>query len=168
MGLPYAWQPNCVAATPYDNSQAPGPTGMPQHLEINFGSVDPENVKPNDPIIYVIPVDEYKKMWEDKDDPSVSGTLYELTLMLEQKPQPFPTSGLPVLPVERAVGRNDLAVQGKYLTIQSGNGLRFVGRFAQSPVPVSNDNPQLFYIYQGYTPDKTYLDWSLTDVNSCH
>ena len=26
MGLPYPWQPNCVAATPYDASQPPGPS----------------------------------------------------------------------------------------------------------------------------------------------
>jgi hypothetical protein len=157
MGLPYAWQPNCVEATPYDRTQAPGPTGIPEHLQINFGNVDPKNVKPGDPIIYVIPVAEYRQLWDENDDPSVTVAFVELTELLLQKPDPMPSSGLPVLPVERAVGRNDLAVQGEYLTIQSGKGLRFVGRFTQSPVPVSNDNPQLFYIYQGYTSGDKYL-----------
>src|SRR4051812_4028255 len=72
MALPYPWQPNCVAATPYNNSQPPGPSGMPQHIEVNFGSVDGKNVQPGDPIIYIIPVAEYKKMWDDANDPAVS------------------------------------------------------------------------------------------------
>jgi hypothetical protein len=157
MGLPYGWQPNCVEATPYDSSQPPGPKGLPQHLEVNFGSVNPDTVKVGDPIVYVIPVAEYRKMWDDNNNPAVSNALDELSVLLKDKPTPVPASGMPVLPYERATGRNDLAVQGKYLTIQSGSGVRFVGRFAQSPVPVSNDNPQLFYIYQGYSPGDTYL-----------
>ena len=40
-GLPYSWQPNLVPATPYDASQPPGPTGLPEHIEINFGVTDP-------------------------------------------------------------------------------------------------------------------------------
>jgi hypothetical protein len=157
MGLPYSWQPNCVPATPYDNSQPPGPTGLPQHLQINFGSLKPEDVKPNDPIIYVIPVAEYEKMWNDNNNPAVSATLTKLSTLLKDKPGLDSMSSMPVLPFERVTGSNDLSVHGKYLSIQSGEGVRFVGRFAQSPVPVSNDNPQLFYIYQGYSPDSTYL-----------
>jgi len=157
MGLPYPWQPNCVPATPYDKSQPPGPTGLPQHLQINMGVTNPKDVQPNDPIIYVIPVAEYRKMWDDSGDPSVSNVLTASATLLAEKPEPIPTSGMPVLPFERVTGRNDLAVQGKYLTVQSGNGVRFVGRFSQSPVPVTSDNPRLFYIYQGYTPDNKYL-----------
>src|SRR5512143_2767837 len=41
MGLPYSWQANCVAATPYNATQPPGPTGLPEHVEINFGVVNP-------------------------------------------------------------------------------------------------------------------------------
>src|SRR6476661_8732883 len=49
MGLPYAWEPNCVEATPYDKSQPPGPMGLPQHLQVNLRNVDSKDVKPGDP-----------------------------------------------------------------------------------------------------------------------
>jgi len=156
-GLPYPWQTNCVAATPYTASQPPGPTGLPQHVEINFGNVNPQNVKPGEPIIYIIPVAAYEQLWNDNNNPAVSNTLGQLNTLLKDKPEPIPTSGMPVLPYEQVTGHNDLSVQGKYLTVRSGSGVRFVGRFAQSPVPVSNDNPQLMYIYQGYSTDGTYF-----------
>jgi hypothetical protein len=131
--------------------------GLPQHVEVNFGVVNPKDVKPNDPIIYIIPVAAYEKLWNDNNNPAVSNTLDQLTKLLKDKPEPIPTSAMPVLPYERVPGHNDLSVQGKYLAVRSGNGVRFVGRFAQSPVPVTNDSPQLFYIYQGYSTDNTYL-----------
>jgi cytoskeletal protein RodZ len=117
MGLPYAWQANCVETTPYDQSQPSGPTGLPQHLEVNFGNVDPKNVKPGDPIIYVIPVAEYEKMWNDNNNPSVSNTLDRFSKLLKDKPEPIPTSGMPVLPYERVIGHNDLSVQGNNLIL---------------------------------------------------
>ena len=40
-GLPYSWQANLVPETPYDASQPPGPMGLPEHIEINFGVTDP-------------------------------------------------------------------------------------------------------------------------------
>jgi hypothetical protein len=156
-GLPDPWQPNCVAATPYDASQPPGPIGLPEHVEVNFDNVKPADVKPGQPVIYIIPVAAYEQMWNDNNNPAVSNTLGQLTTLLKDKPEPIPTSGMPVLPYEYAAGHNDLSVQGKYLNVRSGNGVRFVGRFAQSPVPVSNDNPQLLYIYQGYSTDGSYF-----------
>ena len=41
LGLPYSWQANCVAATPYDKSTPPGPVGLPEHIQINFGAENP-------------------------------------------------------------------------------------------------------------------------------
>ena len=29
-------QINCVPGTPYDNSQPPGPKGLPDHIQVNF------------------------------------------------------------------------------------------------------------------------------------
>ena len=55
-GLPYSWQANEVPATPYDASQPPGPKGLPQHVQINFGVTDPSQQQPGDPIMYIIPV----------------------------------------------------------------------------------------------------------------
>ncbi|MEA3440932.1 MAG: META domain-containing protein, partial [Chloroflexota bacterium] len=153
MGLPYAYKPNCVPGTPYDNSQPPGPTGLSDHIQVNFGVVDPQEVQPNDPIIYIIPVEEYKQLWDDAGDESVSNSIERLQELLQEKPDPVPTSGIPILPTERLMGVSDLQVQGMYLDIYMGSGVRFVTRFSQGPNPVTGDNPRLFYTFQGFSWD---------------
>lgn len=154
--LPHTTQPNLVPEKPYDNSQPPGPTGLPQHIQINFGVSAPSEVQPGDPIFYLIPVDAYQEMWDAAGDPGVKNTLalLQITLLNEQISS-IPTEGLPVLPTERVTGYNDLAVQSKYLIFDKGYGVRFVGRFNQDPNPVTNEG--LFYIFQGYSQDGTYL-----------
>ena len=67
----------------------------------------------------------------------------------------LPQWGLPVLPFERAVGANDLAVQGIYLPSGLGQGIRFIGRFSQDASAVTNSN--LYYIYLGLSNDGNYL-----------
>ena len=47
-GLPYSWQPNEVAVTPYE-SNGSGTTGLPTHIQINFGVVDPADRRPTEP-----------------------------------------------------------------------------------------------------------------------
>ena len=37
MDLPYSWQANLVEGTDYDDSQPPGPTGLPEHVQVNPG-----------------------------------------------------------------------------------------------------------------------------------
>ena len=158
MGLPYSWQANCVAATPYDKSQPPGPTGMPEHVEINFGVTNPADQKPGDPVIYIIPKQEYVDMWKAAGDNTVANSMSKLEDMVAQKGTTMTSSGMPVLPVERATATNDLAVQDKYLDFGNWSGIRFVGRFSQGPNPVVNTNPQLFYIFQGFAgPQNKYF-----------
>jgi heat shock protein HslJ/uncharacterized protein YraI len=151
MGLPYSWQANCVAMTPYDNTQGPGgPKGLPEHVEINFGVTNPADVQPNDPIIYIIPKQDYIDLWTAAGDNTILQRMSLLEDMVLQKGAGMKSSGMPVLPVERAPATNDLAVQGKYLELGNWSGIRFVGRFSQGPTPVVNTNPQLFYIFQGF------------------
>ena len=52
-GLPYSWQPVLVPEAPYDESQPPGPTGLPAHIEILFGVTDPSQRQPGAPILYI-------------------------------------------------------------------------------------------------------------------
>jgi hypothetical protein len=66
-----------------------------------------------------------------------------------------PSSGIQVLPLEEASAFNDLAVQGVVTQLGEWNGFRFVGRFEQSPTPVTNDD--LRYIFQGFSPNGEYL-----------
>ena len=53
--------------TPYDASQPPGPKGLPQHIEINFGVTDPADRQPGDPIMTIIPVTAYEQMWDRRE-----------------------------------------------------------------------------------------------------
>lgn len=154
-GLPYFWQANSVSGTPYDNSIPPGAVGLPQHIQVNFGVVNPQDRVPGDPIIYILPVDEYEQLWNQAGDDSVSLRIEQLQEMIAEQPEPFPTSGLPVLPFEEVTGVNDLAVQGEYLQFDWFEGMRFVGRFNQDPNPVINEG--LYYIFQGFNEDNSCL-----------
>jgi uncharacterized protein YraI/heat shock protein HslJ len=154
-GLPYFWQANTVPGTPYDNSLPPGAVGLPPHIQVNFGVVNPQDRLPGDPIIYILPVDEYQQLWEQESDDSVTRRIEQLQEMLGEQPELFPTSGLPVLPFEEVSGVNDLAVQGEYLEFDWFSGMRFVGRFSQDPKPVTNED--LYYIFQGFNEDSSCL-----------
>jgi heat shock protein HslJ/uncharacterized protein YraI len=159
MGLPYSWQANCVAATPYDNTQGPGgPKGLPEHIEINFGVTNPADVQPTDPIIYIIPKQDYIDLWTAAGDNTVLQRMSQLEDMVLQKGTGMKSQGMPVLPMERALATNDLAVQNKFVDFGNWSGIRFVGRFSQGPNPVTNLNPQLFYIFQGFAgPQNKYF-----------
>lgn len=146
VGLNYSWHANCVAATPYDQSQPPGPMGMPEHIEINFGVENPLDKQPGDPVIYIIPANAYKAQWEAAGNDSVTQIMDSQQTMLAGKPIPFANTG--VLPAEEAVGALDISVQQEYLSFSDWEGFRFVGRFAQDANPVTNQG--LRYIFQGY------------------
>ena len=161
-GLPYPYQVNYVAETPYQQDQPPGPTGLPAHLQINFGNTSER--QQGDPIIYIIPIAAYEAMWQAHGNQSVSNTIDKIAQQTFLLPQPSPTSGMPALPGEELVGTNDVAVQvSRAATFEqqqddelaSKSGYRFVGRWAQSPNPVTNQN--LRYVYQGFTNDGEYL-----------
>ena len=162
-GLPYSWQPVLVPETPYDASMPPGPTGLPEHIEILFGVTDPADRQPSDPIMYIIPVNAYRAQWDAAGDPSVSRTLDRIEQYAFTMPSPVPTSGMPALPSSEIAGYNDLAVQiGRAVPASELNllsatqtGYRFVGRWAQDANPVTNQG--LRYVYQGFTNDGQYL-----------
>lgn len=160
--LPYSWQAVVVPEQTYDESQPPGPKGLPDHIEILFGVEDPSQRGPGDPVMYLIPVDAYREMWTVAGNDSVSQnidaiqqTAFSMSYTEGQ--------GLPVLPSEEIGGNNDLAVQfGRPVpagqvneTSATQTGYRFVGRWAQDANPVTNENLQ--YVYQGFTNDGHYL-----------
>jgi heat shock protein HslJ len=155
LGLPYSWQPNVVPGTAYDASQPPGPVGLPDHVQVNFGTTDASDKKRNDPVIYIIPMEAYWLQWELNGDPSISTILDHLEDILAERPLPVPSFGMPSLPMEEITGVNDLAVQGKYLDTDTFQGVRFVGRFAQDASPVTNDGMR--YIFQGFSSDGQHL-----------
>jgi heat shock protein HslJ len=151
------YQSNCVAATQFDGLNPTGPKGLPDHIEVNFGVTNPQDRQYGDPVIYIIPVAEYQQLWEQNGDIRVTETYSQVVSLLQARPDPIPTEGMPVLPFEEVTGSNDLVTQYAYVDTDFGFGVRFVGRFSQSVSPVTNDAPQLFYIFQGLSDDGLYL-----------
>ena len=155
-GLPDDTFINCVAGTPYKQDDATGVAGLPDHIEINFNNPDPAAKTYRDPVIYIIPIADYIALWEQNNDLSVSETYTQVVQLLRVRPAPIPTADMPVLPFEQVHGTNDLASQYAYVDTDFGFGVRFVGRFAETPLPVSNDTPQMFYIFQGLSDDGAF------------
>lgn len=152
--LGYAYQVDLVPASPYDESQPLGPQGLPEHIQIRLSAPEPGGLP--EPVIYIIPVAAYEGMWESNANSAVTHALEQLGALLDSQPLPVPPFGLPALPVEEiGAGVNDLAVQGKYLNLAAGSGLRFVGRFSQDADPVTSAGVR--YIFQGFSDDGQYL-----------
>jgi heat shock protein HslJ len=139
-----AYETKLVEPTAYDEMRA----GLPEHTEVTFGD-------PAGPVLYIIPAEAYKKLWDANDSPLVTNTMAKLEDLLAEQPMPFNTCCMPVLPVESAGGLNDIVAQGVYLPTQVGDGLRFVGRFMQDGNPVANG--QFYYVYQGFSSDHRYF-----------
>jgi uncharacterized lipoprotein YbaY len=162
--LAVAWQAVVVPGTLYDESMPPGPMGLPAHLEILFGeNTNPAAVRPGDPIMYIIPVNRYRKLWNEAGNSAVTETIDRIQQLNFVLPSPGPTSGYPALPFEQIGGVNDLAVQvGRAVpqnelntTSATQDGYRLVGRWTQDAKPVTNVG--LRYVYQGFTNDGVYL-----------
>lgn len=159
-GLWADWQAASVPATPYDASQPPGPTGLPEHIVITFDGKSPEALTPADPALYLIPVTAYEQLWLAAGNDAVSRVMRQIYTNTVALQQPAPTAGMPALPFEQVGGGvNDLAAQigraGATEASASRSGYRFVGRWAQDATPVTNQN--LRYVYQGFTNDGAYL-----------
>jgi uncharacterized lipoprotein YbaY/heat shock protein HslJ len=163
--LEATWQAFVVPHTPYDQSQPPGPVGMPTHIEILFGDgADPAAHELGQPIMYIIPANTYRKMWNEAGNDAVTRTMQEIQDLNFVLTSPAPTSGYPALPFEEiGAGTNDLAVQmGRAVSQAELNtvsatqdGYRFIGRWIQDPNPVTNQG--LRYVYQGFTNDGLYV-----------
>ena len=163
-GLPLSWQAVVVPETPYDESMPPGPKGLPTHIEILFGVTDPAEHLVGQPIMYIIPANSYRNLWNEAGNDSVTRVMQSIQELNFVLVSPAPTSGYPALPYEEGgAGANDLAVQvGRAVsqaelnsTSATQDGYRFVGRWAQDANPPTNQG--LRYVYQGFTNDGVYL-----------
>jgi heat shock protein HslJ len=159
-GLWNDWDATLVPPTPYDDSQPPGPTGLPEHVVITFGGTQAAALTPSDPAMYIIPVTAYEAQWRAAGNDSVSRNISWIYTYTVALPQPPPVSNMPALPPEQVGGGvNDLATQIGRVPPQadgaSKSGFRFIGRWAQDATPVTNQN--LRYVYQGFTNDGVYL-----------
>jgi heat shock protein HslJ len=156
------WEAFTVAETPYDESTPPGPKGLPEHIEILFGGAAPESRFAPEAVMYIIPVNAYRAMWEEAGNESVSTSIDAVQQVAFTMVRPE-NGNLPALPAEEYWGPQDLAVQFARAvpadevneTSATQTGYRFVGRWAQDANPVTNQN--LRYVYQGFTNDGYYL-----------
>jgi hypothetical protein len=158
MDLPYSWGANLVEATAYDDSQPPGPMGLPEHVQVSFGVTDPADVQFGDPIIYIIPTEEYKQLWDDAGNTVVSDRLSMLEELLAESPD-LASANLPVLPFEafRVMGAGNLGIvaQSEYLDTPWGSSISFVAAPMQGVDVILNRS--VVYIEQGLTDDGAYL-----------
>jgi len=116
------------------------------------------------PIMYIIPANSYRILWNEAGNDSVTRTMQSIQELNFVLVSPAPTSGYPALPYEEGgAGANDLAVQVGMAVSQAElnttsatqDGYRFVGRWAQDANPPTNQG--LRYVYQGFTNDGVYL-----------
>jgi hypothetical protein len=158
MGLASAWGAHLVEATAYDDSQPPGAMGLPDHMQVNFGVADPADVQFGDPIIYIIPTEEYEQLWDEAGNSAVSDRLATLEELLADRPD-LATARLAVLPFEayRVMGAGNLGIiaQLEYLDMPWGSGIRFVATPMQGVDVILNRS--LVYIEQGLSDDGAYL-----------
>ena len=159
-GVAETWHAYVVPETLYDASMPHGPFGLPEHVEITFNGQTPDDLEDIDPVMYIIPVAAYEAMYELSDDSTITRMMNQIAAMTYDIPEPPPTSGMPVLPLERAgAGYNDLAVSVSRGAPRSEsatkNGFRFIGRWKQDANPVTNEG--LTYVYQGFTNDGAFL-----------
>ncbi|MEA3439724.1 MAG: META domain-containing protein, partial [Chloroflexota bacterium] len=90
-GLSHSWEPDCLPSTAYDDATPPGPRGLPEHVQINFGVSDPADRQYGDPILYIISVEAYIALWEANGDSSAAESIASLQKFLVNQPQPIPT-----------------------------------------------------------------------------
>jgi hypothetical protein len=121
-------------------------------MQINFGVTDPGSVQFGDPIIYIIPTEAYKELWDEAGNPVVSDQLAALEDLLADRPD-LSTANLPVLPFEacQVMGASNLGIiaHSEYLDIPWGSGVRFVATPMQGVDVILNRN--VVYIEQGLT-----------------
>jgi len=113
--LPSSLRLICVLATPYDNNSPAGPTGPPQHVEIDIALPDPPTVQTGAPILNITSVVDYERLRADSGDPDLSRVIQQVHALLAHRLVPIPTVGMPVLPFERVDGTSDLAFQRRCL-----------------------------------------------------
>ncbi|GJM39722.1 MAG: hypothetical protein DHS20C20_00040 [Ardenticatenaceae bacterium] len=159
-GVAASWNWQVVPETPYDQSLPPGPVGLPAHIELLFDGADRAAHVPGDPILYLIPVEAYRQLWNEAGNTAVANALSQIADRATITNLP---GSVAALPFEAIGGINDLTVQlGRAVpfgqlneTSATQSGYRFIGRWAQDANPVTNQG--LTYVYQGFTNDGRYL-----------
>ncbi len=120
-----------VPEQPYDNTSGPRVYGLPAHIEISFGETPEPLYFGENPILTIIPIEEYSQMWADNNDPIVDTIFAAIQDLIANPPAQVPTSQLPVLPLDAVQTVIDIAAQFKPFETDLFQGYLFVGRLSQ-------------------------------------
>ncbi len=149
---------------PFDNASGPMVKGMPTHLRITFGDEIVERYPFGQPVITIIPIEEYRQMWRENGMTVVDEQFTAIQNLVQNMPAETPTRQVPVLPLDAVQATIDMVSQFQYLETDILKGYRFVARETQGLNPVINWN--LFYFYVGMTFDEKYLVTMMVPVTS--
>ncbi|MCO5203962.1 MAG: META domain-containing protein [Anaerolineae bacterium] len=147
----YAW--TVAPWVTYDDSAEPVTTGIPAHIVVSYNGDDAAEALAAGQRLLIIPRGVYQAQWDDNGDSTVSNSLAVLSSWMASQAVTVPQSGIVVLPL--VAGENDLAVQPAFLETDLLRGVRFIGRFNDFEIPVTNG--ELYYVFQGVTRDGQYL-----------
>ena len=103
--------------------------------------------KSQQPLIYIYPAQGYAEMY-----PSAFESIHRLDNILGNPGVPINNEQLPVVPFFNA--QQAFASKIQVMSFQNGRGVRFLTEYAQ--YPVSANNQDLFYHFQGLTSDGGY------------
>lgn len=137
----------------YDDSAEPVTAGAPSHIVISYDDDSTAEALAAGRRLLIIPRGTYQALWDDNRDSTVSNSLAALSGWMASQAATVPQSGIVVLPL--VAGENDLAVQPAFLETDLLRGVRFIGRFNDFEIPVTNGD--LYYVFQGVTRDGQYL-----------
>lgn len=166
--LPYIWKAMVVPEMPEENRRRPGVYGLPEHIEIYFYALGGRHWKHGDPVMYIIPLNAYQTLRLENDSTTVTRAVEGIQDLISSFPDHAVSAAIPAhipaLPDEQTLGRaNDIAVhlvpaqvsRTSNLGAAKQGGYRLVGRWVETPDPVTNKD--LWYVYQGISSDSAYL-----------
>lgn len=149
---------------PFDNASGPMVKGMPAHFRITFGDEITERYPFGQPVITIIPIEEYRQMWRENGMTVVDEQFTAILNLIDYRPAETPTMQVPVLPLDAVQATIDMVSQFQYLETDIFKGYRFVARETQGLNPLINWN--LFYFFVGMTFDQKYLITMMVPVTS--
>ena len=127
-----------------DGADAAGWQKTPGHTQITLEAYRLQG-KLHEPQIFVYPALDYAQLV-----PAAFESMHRLDNILASLP--FDSDGLPAIPFFNA--QQAFASNIQTISFQNGRGMRFLTEYAQ--YPVSANNTDLFYEFQGFTSDGAY------------
>ncbi len=129
--------------------------GNPEFVQFKFGGyVLPKTF--HEPRIEIYPTADFRKI-----NKQAGLTIDDLQKYLKNRSMPA-NGKMPFLPIFNAAQALDVAV--KNLNFQNGTGVRYLTQYDQGPMSINNN--ELFYTYQGLTKDGRYYVAAILPISN--